>query len=442
MCGRMYARRRTRHVPAPAAAAARSGRSRSLDLGPLAQTRRPRCDANAQPIASFGAWSRYVPLVPGTLFHRVARYRPTGRLDPRENRLTEITAAVLERVPGLTAAVAAELAGTQVATADRSDRDEPAEVSPRTLTHERARTQVTVDGRFVDLVLSHVDAAGTAQDLYVEIKHGSGEHGDQIEAYLERAARTGALVALLVPGRDAPAIAAVPRPSPVRVTSWQTLARRIRQWAKTAELTAVEQWLIDEYLTYLSEEDLMDPEALTTVHALALAEHGAASAAMRAICARADTWLGTNWGPRGTHSATTAKPPVPKHGQGYWAHYPSSHDKPDERWSPGWLEWGLRDLSDAQYADDLVDLEDVLFCAGASFEAADRPSASDTGRAWVETLGRSGFVTFWHGYYRVMRVLSPSDLLRFRSIEDQGDEVGRWAAETFRLLWEHGPPAG
>lgn len=36
-----------------------------------------------------------------SLYRRVTRYRASLRLDPRENRLTEITAATLERVGGL-----------------------------------------------------------------------------------------------------------------------------------------------------------------------------------------------------------------------------------------------------------------------------------------------------------------------------------------------------
>ena len=53
-----------------------------------------------------------------SLFRRVTRYRISPTQDPRENRLTEVTAAVLERVDGLahdvmdaalaTAAVAAD----------------------------------------------------------------------------------------------------------------------------------------------------------------------------------------------------------------------------------------------------------------------------------------------------------------------------------------------
>jgi hypothetical protein len=36
-----------------------------------------------------------------SLFSRVTRYPPSPSMDPRENRLTEITAAVLERVDEL-----------------------------------------------------------------------------------------------------------------------------------------------------------------------------------------------------------------------------------------------------------------------------------------------------------------------------------------------------
>jgi hypothetical protein len=47
-------------------------------------------------------------------FSRITRYTPTDLQDPRENRLTEITAATLERVPGLEFEFARVLLGSEL----------------------------------------------------------------------------------------------------------------------------------------------------------------------------------------------------------------------------------------------------------------------------------------------------------------------------------------
>jgi len=47
--------------------------------------------------------------MPESLFSRATRYTRSPRLDPHENRLTEVTAAVLERVEGLAQGIAEAL---------------------------------------------------------------------------------------------------------------------------------------------------------------------------------------------------------------------------------------------------------------------------------------------------------------------------------------------
>jgi hypothetical protein len=53
--------------------------------------------------------SASVWLVPESLFSRATRYTRSPSLDPHENRLTEITAAVLEHVDGLAQKIAEAL---------------------------------------------------------------------------------------------------------------------------------------------------------------------------------------------------------------------------------------------------------------------------------------------------------------------------------------------
>ena len=67
-----------------------------------------------------------------SFFKRVTRYAINPRADPRENRLTEITATVLEQVPEFALAFAKQLA--KEAAAEREARCGPdARVTHRTL---------------------------------------------------------------------------------------------------------------------------------------------------------------------------------------------------------------------------------------------------------------------------------------------------------------------
>src|SRR5215210_2534224 len=59
-----------------------------------------------------------------SLFRRVTRYRIGPAQDPRENRLTEVTAAVLGRVDGLALDVMDVVLETAAATADAHPIDE------------------------------------------------------------------------------------------------------------------------------------------------------------------------------------------------------------------------------------------------------------------------------------------------------------------------------
>jgi hypothetical protein len=120
-------------------------------------------------------------------------------VNPRENRLTEVTAAVLELVHGVTAAFIAGVLGAGIDDAQRRDLG-PAEHARRRalladfISLENPRVSVTTQlatrgGRFVDLELllrPGVGAQSKGLLLWVEIKHGAGLHGDQLDAYLER----------------------------------------------------------------------------------------------------------------------------------------------------------------------------------------------------------------------------------------------------------------
>jgi hypothetical protein len=141
--------------------------------------------------------------MPKSLFSRVTRYSQSLSMDPRENRLTEITAAVLERVDELAKEIVVELlrcaceaavtAGAQSEGRDSSAwQDETAcrrsvlaaaeaIVAPRV----RVRTQVTTPkGRFVDMeVWLRPNRPGDRADdvvVWFENKDGAEIHSDQL----------------------------------------------------------------------------------------------------------------------------------------------------------------------------------------------------------------------------------------------------------------------
>ncbi|MGZ4287994.1 MAG: hypothetical protein ACXVHB_26805 [Solirubrobacteraceae bacterium] len=141
-----------------------------------------------------------------SLFRRVTRYRIAPTQDPRENRLTEVTAAVLERVDGLAYDVMdAVLASAATAAHDRlfdaADAQEVAslEAARDALTAQLARlreldrprlqvdTQVTTAStKFVDLELRFSPrpfAPGETFLFWVEVKHGANVHGTQLTDY-------------------------------------------------------------------------------------------------------------------------------------------------------------------------------------------------------------------------------------------------------------------
>ena len=174
----------------------------------------------------------------------MTRFAVGASQDPRENRLTEVTAAVLERVNGLPAVFVNHVIDAGLADAKRRRLD-PAERTRRDqLRHStntpwrlvEIRTQVaTAQGRFVDLELLLRPPLGStlpALLLWVEVKHGADLHGDQLDAYLHDIALRPVgdatrIVALLAPRGWAPQDRAVPEA--IVMVGWQDLASEVRK---------------------------------------------------------------------------------------------------------------------------------------------------------------------------------------------------------------------
>ena len=397
-----------------------------------------------------------------SLFARVTRYPSSPRLDPGENRLTEVTAAVFERVDGLAHRSVIALLEAAVEQAERKAAIEAeseqwmAEVARlRQAAHAaetlgqaarvRIQTQVpTPKGRFIDMevwlrperpALNHDEVV-----VWVEAKYGADIHGDQLDVYLadiEAHPAPHRIVLLLLPRGQT--LKNKPPPQ-THIVDWQTVAQVVADGGLWAKLPQGQRWLLEEYADYLDEEGLMDPEALTAAHALALMEASAAEDAIAGVCEHADAYVQKHW----DKPTEYLKPPRSASndsafGSGYYASFDAKPSS--EKWRGGSFEWGNDNPENWQYVDEDAIRGSNTFYAGAAFEAKDNPHKVNENEAWVASVLSKGFVWCWFsGYYRLVRAKYPDELLVATTLEGQGAELGRWVVETFNLLQLLPPP--
>ncbi len=404
--------------------------------------------------------------MPESLFSRATRYTRSPSRDPHENRLTEVTAAVLERVEGLAQGIAEallEAACDQArALADGADDAKAAEwrselqrrqailaavehlEEPRTL----VRTQVTTPkGRFIDMEiwLRPKRPADTVDDvvLWLEIKEGSEIHGNQLDVYLEDiAAHAAAQKAVLLVAPRGECFVSSP-PLAVAPVDWQAASGVVASAVADQMRTEVERWLLGQYADYLRQEGLMDPEALDAGLALALMEANEAEEAAGGICEHADAWITSNWSVRTSQATSRGSSAEPAFGLGYWANYEAN--RPSETasptWQDAWFEWGLRNTAELDYINE-EDLRGAhVFYAGVTFEAKANPAKAAGNEPWLNTLLSDEFFATWFGgYHRLVRLKYPDELLAQTTLETQGQALGEWVVQAFERLAQNAPP--
>lgn len=212
-----------------------------------------------------------------SLFGRIARHATSPSRDPREDRLTEVFAAVLgaSQAIGLaryvasrwltgdeaTAAYAAERLRRLGALLDESEGDWSCSV--RTQLGVRTKTE----GRRLDLALhfERHDAASSSDEhvlLWIEVKHGTNPSNDQLAAYLDQIklrSVKNAAVLLLAPRSGYPTFDPAQMPAAVPRLTWEETGRIIGSFEASDPVT---RFLLDELIEYLREEALMDPPRL------------------------------------------------------------------------------------------------------------------------------------------------------------------------------------
>jgi hypothetical protein len=374
---------------------------------------------------------------------RVSRYARPSLVEQRENRLTEVFAAVLERTDGL----ALQLAKSWLS----PDAGEGANAQPALWSAARAaldeddltlrlpvRTERPTHSGRVDLELRFRRRSGSSADdvvIWVEVKHGTGPHEHQLSNYSGDLARlnvrAGAVV-LLAPRWSYPFASIELAPSGVPQRTWQQTAALCARW-RSAD--AVQRFLVKEFLKYLQEESLMDPDVITPLHLVALAEHRRALEGVVLALEVASGYIEREWNDcagreDGARTALRYSETHPKGRRG----------QPPEDWGPRcFWDWNLR-------GNDSV-LEDSrggvpFFIAGAGVNKRQVLVTAEAA-GWAAKLHESdGFVELNAKYNRFVRVAYPEEVLVGRTLQQQGESLGRWVVDTYDALYAAGSPPG
>lgn len=349
-----------------------------------------------------------------SLFRRIARY-PRGETNPRENRLTEALAVVLERVPGLAAALVEEW--TDVSVEERLPM----------VTTQRATHQ----GYFIDMELRFGDLRARPDAvIWIECKLCAPPVREQLDRYAADLRYIGARESALVLLAPAPAIASADL-EPHKARAWQGVDRWLRDRLDPSAPARIDEdgrWLVGELVTYLKEEGVAE-EALSVEHTQALRHRRSADRLVSEIMRAAEEFVDREWGDRGQRGGSPYQ-------LGYWRHFGTAarHEEPPT-WE-GWFEWSFKQ------ADDLTERpEELVWAAGATFPSDRDPVGVPGNEAWHARREDDGFRHLkYDGWWRLFRCLGPDELLSEGSVELQGRVLGEWIVRAFRDLAADPPP--
>ncbi len=390
-----------------------------------------------------------MPRLGPTLFGRIARHPVGVGRDAREDRLTEVVAAVLDSpsCKGLARHVAMAWLGDA-----REHHGAIAKRGRFSRLHDRLaddgqawnceiktqRSLRTMEGqlRRPDLTLRFTAARAQTLTLVIEVKHGSAPHTDQLRAYVDHHSGTDhAAVLLLAPRSDLAWLEPAQIPAEVARIRWQDTARAIDDWA-TGDPVA--QFLVDELTNYLNEEGLVDPSQITAEDISALIHHQRALDALDRLCELAADDVAQRW------AALLETGAYPTRGQPKerWWSYPArrADDVPLraqqllEHWG-----WGWQLIYDSSYLFD--DGGAWVPRLGAGMTAA-LGSIQDLTQDEQERLRERGFELLSRGstrsqnwdYVWRMAELDGGEVLTGGRLDEQAELLACWVVDTFAGL--------
>ncbi len=376
------------------------------------------------------------------LIARIARHPVSPDRNDKEDRLTEICAAIFDSEPCRDLAWHITTAWLDAAQSKRppADNGRLARLRSRLGNDPRAwrcqaRTQVrTKDSlRRPDLELwfteSDQEGAGKPIVICVEVKHGSTPHTRQLQAYMDSFMDRGIqdwVVLLLAPRSmySHPPFDPDQVPDAVPRLTWQQTAAILNGYNPT---NCVDRFLVDELRRYLREENLSDPEQLTPLHLVALANYREAGDALDRLCEIAADAVNEGW----TKTASGQYPEqAPR--ERWWEYAPAGRTPlASETDSPWDWSWNL-----------LIDSASVLrdgrpgapcFTAGATTSV---PGSVARLNDREERLRDAGFRvlsrddTHSRKNEYLWRVAYPEDVLSGPDLAAQGDTLAQWVGSA------------
>jgi hypothetical protein len=395
----------------------------------------------------FGHWFGYALSVARALLGRIARYGVSGDRNAREDRSTEILAAVFDSdwCDGLARYVA-------IRWLDQAAHD-PRTVDPDRIRAAHAalassawdwRLKVTTQKplktstrpRRLDLELSFEPQRKdqTARVLlWIEVKLEAQPERDQLQAYADAQQTESGnhkAVLLLAPRARHSSFDEGQVPPEVVPVTWEDTAHVIDEYPRHDD--RVGEFLVEQLIAYLREERLVDPPVLTSKHLEALANYREGLQAITRVCEVAAYELNALWAP-----CTIPFGRYPKTGEPgeWWWVYPHRAADGRELAADGWnLNFRLRLNSDELSLDDRP---------GAPVLMAGMTTLQDGGTAMIGSASRArleqaGFKIGQRPWEHVMQVAYPDPchgvLFGDGDVSHQGVHLARWINEQFTKL--------
>jgi hypothetical protein len=392
-----------------------------------------------------------VRAVERSLLRRVARYGTSQSADPRENRLTEVFAAVLahESMAGLAAHVAA---GWLRSAQERFPQDTGPALSPETrvllgvlqdgLTSDgehwkvEAATQFSFSaedgGRRPDLILRFFGNGRASLELWVEVKHGTGPHDHQLQAYareIRRRAISRAAVLMVAPRSGYAGFKFDEMPDDVARLTWEDTGRLIESFAVQGPIG---EFLRVELARYLREEGLMDPADLGSEHLAALDNYHAGRQVLDRVCELAGGKVGDLWN---TLVHTGHWPRVRP--SEYWWSYPVTARDGASFAVPEGVEPGWELLVDGAYLFPDAQVGVPLLYAGLS---GPQGWVAKVNAEHLEDAGLAGFRVYRAGETKsrkneyVISVSALAEIFTGGPVPSQAELLAQWANRRLRKL--------